>query len=137
MEPSTSARARVTVTALVTLVVVLAEFAFLTGVYHLDDHVDVQRAASARVQGTLATWQPGEATEPVEEAVRSLNATDARGAHRLQLITQDWAATLDPAALDRVRAATARLDDGVAAEQDSVDRRASITLAVLLVVVSV
>ncbi|NUR08274.1 MAG: EAL domain-containing protein [Nocardioidaceae bacterium] len=116
---------------------VLAEFGFLTGVYHLDDHVDVQRAASARVQGMLATWQPGGATEPVEEAVRSLSATDARGAHRLQLLTQDWAATLDPAALDRVRAATARLDDGVAAEQDSVDRRASITLAVLLVVVSV
>ena len=45
MEPGTSSRARVPITILVTLLVVLGEFGLLQAVYHLDDHVDIQRAA--------------------------------------------------------------------------------------------
>ena len=53
MGPGTSSRARGTITILVTLVVVLVEFGFLQAVYHMDDHVESQRAAQARVAGAL------------------------------------------------------------------------------------
>ena len=68
MEPGTSSRARATITILVTLAVVLGEFGFLQAVYHMDDHVESQRAAQARVAGALDAWTPGNDTAPVEEA---------------------------------------------------------------------
>ena len=77
----TSSRARVPITILVTLLIVLGEFGFLQVVYHLDDHVE--RAARARRRGSPArstTWQPGADTAAVEEAVRALATTDAPGA---------------------------------------------------------
>ena len=40
MGPGTSSRARVPITILFTLLIVLGEFGFLQVVYHLDDHVE-------------------------------------------------------------------------------------------------
>ncbi|MGA8995990.1 MAG: hypothetical protein WB441_16945, partial [Nocardioidaceae bacterium] len=61
-------------TFLVTAVILLGEFVFLMTVYHLDDAVQQQRTAQARVAGALTGWQPGSSTAPVEAAVRSLPA---------------------------------------------------------------
>ena len=58
----------------------LGEFGFLMSVYHLDDRVERQQYAQARVSGALATWQPGGDTAAVEEAVRALATTGAPGA---------------------------------------------------------
>ena len=82
MEPGTSSRARVPITILFTLLIVLGEYGFLQAVYHIDDGVGAQRAAQTRVSGALATWQPGSGTDPVEEAVRVLAADRHRGARR-------------------------------------------------------
>jgi diguanylate cyclase (GGDEF)-like protein/PAS domain S-box-containing protein len=137
MEPSTSTRARVSLTALVTLLVVLSEYVFLTTVYHMDDHVEDQRAAAVRVQGALDAWTPGAPTRPVEEAVRSLATTDADGSSRLQSLTHTWAGTLDPADLGRVESASSAVERGVDHARSAVDRRAEIVLATLLVLVSI
>lgn len=136
MEPGTSSRARVPITILVTLVVVLGEFGFLKAVYHMDDHVDLQRAAQARVTGALDAWSPGTSTAPVEEAVRALGTTHAPGAAHLHELTRTWAASLDDADLLRLRTADRALGRAVAQEQDAVDRRAGVILAALLVLVS-
>jgi diguanylate cyclase (GGDEF)-like protein/PAS domain S-box-containing protein len=137
MEPSTSSsRARVSITLLVTLVVVLGEFGLLMGVYHLDDHVDVQRAAQARVAGTLETWQPGQDLAPVRQAVRALVASRAAGARHVQDLTETWATTRSAADFARLSSANDHVEVAVAAEQDAMDQRAAITLGVLLVVVS-
>ena len=136
MGPGTSSRARGTITILVTLVVVLGEFGFLQAVYHMDDHVDVQHAAQARVAGALDAWTPGNDTAAVEEAVRALGTTDTAGAHRLQELTRTWAGSLDDADLLAVRTANTAIGQAVAREQSAVDRRAAIILATLLVLVS-
>jgi len=136
MEPGTSSRARGTITILVTLVVVLGEFGFLQAVYHMDDHVDSQRAAQARVSGALDAWTPGNDTAAVEEAVRALGTTDTPGAHHLQDLTRTWAGSLDDADLLAVRTASTDVGQAVAREQSAVDRRAGIILATLLVLVS-
>jgi diguanylate cyclase (GGDEF)-like protein/PAS domain S-box-containing protein len=136
MGPGTSSRARGTITILVTLVVVLGEFGFLQAVYHMDDHVDVQHAAQARVAGALDAWTPGNDTAAVEEAVRALGTTDTAGARRLQELTLTWAGSLDDADLLAVRTANTAIGQAVAREQSAVDRRAAIILATLLVLVS-
>ena len=114
MGPGTSSRARGTITILVTLVVVLGEFGFLQAVYHMDDHVDSQRAAQARVSGALDAWTPGNDTAAVEEAVRALGTTDTPGAHHLQDLTRTWAGSLDDADLLRLRTADRALGRAVA-----------------------
>ena len=136
MGPGTSSRARGTITILVTLVVVLGEFGFLQAVYHMDDHVESQRAAQARVAGALDAWTPGNDTGPVEEAVRALGTTDTAGAHHLQDLTRTWAGSLDDADLLAVRTANTAVGQAVAHERSAVDRRAGIILATLLVLVS-
>jgi diguanylate cyclase (GGDEF)-like protein/PAS domain S-box-containing protein len=136
MEPSTSSRARVSITLLVTLVVVLAEFGLLMGVYHLDDHVDVQRAAQSRVAGALESWEPGDDTSVVEEAVRALAATDTPGARNLQTLVRTWAATQSRTDLFRLTSANDEVEMAVAREQGAVDQRAAIALAGLLFFVS-
>ena len=136
MGPGTSSRARGTITILVTLVVVLVEFGFLQAVYHMDDHVDVQRAAQARVAGALDAWSPGNDTAAVEEAVRALGTTDTAGAPRLQELTRTWAGSLDDTDLLAVRTANTAIGQAVAREQSAVDRLAGIILATLLVLVS-
>ena len=136
MEPGTSSRARVPITILFTLLIVLGEFGFLQAVYHLDDHVGTQRAAQARVSGALATWQAGSDTGPVEEAVRMLAATDTDGAGHLQDLTRTWATSLDATDLQTLRAANAGIGRSIAAEQAGVDRRAGLILGSLLVLAS-
>ena len=71
MDPSTSSRARVAITILVTLVIVLGEFGFLQA------RLPPRRPRRARSRprtpgssGALATWQTGSDTAPVEDAVR-------------------------------------------------------------------
>jgi len=137
MEPSTSTRARVSLTALVTLLVVLGEYVLLTTVYHMDDPVEDQRQAAVRVEGALDAWHPGAPTRPVEEAVRALAVRNARGSHRLQALTHTWAGSLDTADLDRVKSASSAVDRQLNTSKASVDRRAEIILATLLVVVSI
>jgi diguanylate cyclase (GGDEF)-like protein/PAS domain S-box-containing protein len=136
MEPSTTSRARVSITLLVTLVVVLGEFGLLMAVYRLDDRVAAQRAAQARVSGALETWQPGADTAGVEQAVRALAASGTPGTRDLQALTRDWTVTRSPADLDRLAAANHDVGLAVAREQQTVDRRAAISIAGLLVLLS-
>ena len=136
MEPGTSSRARVPITILFTLLVVLGEYGFLQAVYHLDDRVGAQRAAQTRVSGALATWQPGSGTDAVEEAVRALAATDTEGAGELQGLTRRWAASPDTTEVRTLRAVNASIGRSIGTEQKSVDRRVGLVLGGLLVLVS-
>jgi diguanylate cyclase (GGDEF)-like protein/PAS domain S-box-containing protein len=137
MEPSTSSRARISITFLVTMVIVLAEFGFLQAVYHLDDRVETQRAAQARVTGALETWQSGADTDPVEEAVRGLVATDTPGSAELQTLARTWAGSLEPADLARLQSANATVARDLLQDQQDVDHRAAVILACLLILVSI
>jgi diguanylate cyclase (GGDEF)-like protein/PAS domain S-box-containing protein len=137
MQPSGSSRVRVPVTVLVTLLVVLAEFAFLEAVYHLDDGVQAQRAASARLTGVLQSWQPGDAAGPVRDAARALDDLDAPGAAGVRPAADALTTSGSPAALARLRSATAEADAGISAAADRADALAALVLGSLLVLVSV
>ena len=137
MAPSATTRVRGAVTILVTLVIVLGEFAFLMSVYHLDDQVEGQLVAQARVTGALETWQPGADTAAVEEAVRSLATTAPAGVRRLETLTRSWAAAPDATGLRRVRAADDAVGASLSAAQHGVGVRAALILAALLVLVSI
>ncbi len=67
-------RARYSLTVVVTLLIVVAEFAFLTGVYHLADGLDAQRAAHARATGMLSTLQPEADPESATQAGLAVQA---------------------------------------------------------------
>ncbi len=136
MEP-TASRARVATTLVATLLVVLGEFLLLMSVYHLDDGVEAEQYAQARVSGVLTTWQPGRPTRPVTDAVDALGATDAPGARRLVTLTRSWAATEDPASFERLLAAQDDVRSGIVADQRTTDRHAAMIFATLLVLVSV
>jgi diguanylate cyclase (GGDEF)-like protein/PAS domain S-box-containing protein len=136
MRPGTSSRARVPFTIVFTLLIVLGEFGFLQVVYHMDDHVDVQATAQARVAGALSTWQPGSDTSPVEEAVRALATTDVPGADRLQSLTRTWAGSLASDDLEDLRADNAEIGRAIAVQHGVVDRNAGMILGGLLVLVS-
>ncbi len=137
MAPSATTRARGAVTILVTLVIVLGEFAFLMSVYHLDDHVEGQLVAQARVTGALETWQPGDDTAAVEEAVRSLATTAPAGVRRLETLTRSWAAAPDTTGLRRLRAADGAVGASLADTRHGVGVQAALILATLLVLVSI
>ena len=137
MAPSATTRVRGAVTILVTLGIVLGEFAFLMSVYHLDDQVESQLVAQARVTGALQTWQPGTDTAAVEEAVRSLATTAPAGVRRLETLTHAWAAAPDATGLRRVRAADDAVGVSLSTAQHGVGVRAALILAALLVLVSI
>lgn len=72
------------------LLVVLGEFLLLMSVYRLDDGIQVERSAQARLTGALDTWRPGDPTGPVTSAVRSLTATGSQGATGVAELAQSW-----------------------------------------------
>jgi diguanylate cyclase (GGDEF)-like protein/PAS domain S-box-containing protein len=135
MAPRTSSRARVTIAFVVTALIVLGEFALLMTVYRLDDRVAAQQSALSRVEGALQTWQPGDDTGTVEQAVRTLDAS-VPGGEQLQALTRSWSQSPDAAGLARVSAAGDRVATALADERSAVDRRTAVLLAVLLVGVS-
>jgi diguanylate cyclase (GGDEF)-like protein/PAS domain S-box-containing protein len=137
MEPSTSSRARVPLSFLVTLLIVLAGFGFLKAVYHLDDGVEEQRAAQATVTGLLRGWSPGDDTEPVEEGVRSLAAADVEGAERMLDLVGSWAQAPDAAGLEQLRTANRSVGRELDDAKGTADALAGLLLGGLLVFVSI
>ncbi len=78
MSRSGGTRLRSTATVLGTLLVVVLEMAFLTGVWHLGDDLDREREAAAVLTGILAPLTPETAptaVSAVEAAVADLRAT--------------------------------------------------------------
>ncbi len=124
-------------TVAVTLVIVLAEFGFLTAVYHSGDGADRQQAAYMRVHGILETWQPGDDTAPLRTAAAALADTGAAGSTRLEGLARSWAGTKDPAGLARIRAAADTIGTRVAESQSWATLRAALIHATLLLLVSV
>ena len=126
MESSPGARLRGFATVFVTLVIVLAEFGFLTGVYHSDDGADRRHEAYVRVDGTLAAWQSGDPTAAVQHAVAHLVDSGAVGSARLQQLTSSWAKTPGSSALARVRASADAIGTRLADAQRWADLRAAL-----------
>ena len=124
---------------MVALLIVLGEFAFLTGIYHMRDGALARRQAATRLAGALASAGPG-SVPAVQHALDELLATGASGPAVLRVRTTEAAWAVRPsnaAALSRLRLAGARL---VTATQESVgrvDRSAALISAALLVLVSV
>jgi diguanylate cyclase (GGDEF)-like protein/PAS domain S-box-containing protein len=136
MVRGTTDRARVAITLVVTLAIVLTEFGFLTGVYHLDDHVDAERVAVERVRGALSTWSPGADPAAVEAAVHVLAVSDD-DAGGLPALTARWLDTRDPALLEQLRSRTTAVRDRIVDAQAAADVRAALVHATLLVLVSI
>ncbi len=135
--PSTRQRVRASATVVVTLFIVLAEFGFLTGVYHLGDRSDRQHAAQTRVEGALAAWHPGASTDAVRSAADRLVRTGAPGSTHLADLVDTWSTSLAPADLDAVRTADRRVANRVVDAQHGADLRVGLIHACLLVLVSI
>ncbi len=142
-DPHAWSRLRAAVTVLVTLMIVLAEFWFLTAVYHLGDNHDQQRLAQAELAGVLAASPAaadGDAARTVGSAIRELvdSGLDRDDVAPLQAAAADWSASpADVAALQDLRAETDRLGTTIAARQSGVDRTANLIHATVLVLVSI
>ncbi len=137
MGTSAATRARGAVTILVTLVIVLAEFAFLMSVYHLGDRVERAGAAHARVAGTLQAWGPDHDVSAVTSAVAALADLEPERSARLRSLTSVWAADPERTGLRALRAADDDLGRALAADERRVDLHAALILATLLVLVSI
>jgi len=137
MEPRTQSRARVSITVLITLVIVLGEMAFLTGVYHLGDGADRQRVAAARALGAVSAWHDGAVSAPVTDAVDAVVATHAAGSSRLKRLSSAWLRSADPNARHRLQTQAVRVERSAAQAQRTADLRAAALHATLLVLVSV
>jgi diguanylate cyclase (GGDEF)-like protein/PAS domain S-box-containing protein len=136
MEPRAQSRARVSITVLITLVIVLGEMAFLTGVYHLGDGADRQRIAAARAVGAVSAWHEGSPTGAVTDAVDAVAATHAPGSTSLLRLSNAWLRSSDPGALQRLRAQSVAVEHTAAHAQRTADVRAALIHAALLVLVS-
>ncbi len=125
------------VTVLVTVLIVVAEFAFLSAVYHSDDHVDDERLAQTRFGSALATWTPGDASAPLTEGVALMRATGVDGADELSALTDRVLADPSPANLTALRSADRAAAVRVEQAQHDADLRAAWIHALLLVAVSI
>jgi diguanylate cyclase (GGDEF)-like protein/PAS domain S-box-containing protein len=138
MEERATARSRVSGTVAVTLLVVVAEFALLTAVYHVGDGLDRQRAAHAGLAGVLGTVTHTPAPAVAAEsggAVQRLvdSGIDEAASDRLSGLYRAWIATpADKAALAALRDEAAAIGHGVQAEKERIDRYALIAHGALL-----
>ena len=138
MEERAAARSRVSGTVAATLLVVLAEFALLTAVYHVGDGLDRQRAAHARVAGVLGSIDDAPAPAVAAEsggAVQGLvdSGIDESSAQRLNELYLAWIAKpADREALAALRAKTADIGREVRVEKELIDRYALIAHGALL-----
>jgi diguanylate cyclase (GGDEF)-like protein/PAS domain S-box-containing protein len=132
----TTTRVRAAVALALAVLLVLGEFGFVMGVYHLDDHVEARQRAETRLAGTLTGWRPGDDVAPVLRSVRALRDLEAPGADRLDTAASVWQGTGRDSDLRRLRDADASTARGIAAQRRTVDRHAALVTAALLVLVS-
>jgi diguanylate cyclase (GGDEF)-like protein/PAS domain S-box-containing protein len=136
------ARSRVSGTVAVTVLVVLAELALLTAVYHVGDSLERQRAAQENAAGVLDTIgdKPAPAVAAASgKAMQRLvdSGIDAGSVRRLDDLYLKWIADpSDRQALTDLRQQTAAVGSRVDAEQEKVDRYTLIAHAALLGIVS-
>jgi diguanylate cyclase (GGDEF)-like protein/PAS domain S-box-containing protein len=138
MEERATARSRVTGTVLVTVLVVLAECALLTVVYHAGDSLDRQRAAQARVAGVLGSvgHNPDPSVAAASgRAVQHLvdSGIDPLSADSVNDLYLDWIENPgDKKTLRELDDEVGRIGREVDDEQARVDRYTLIAHAVLL-----
>lgn len=137
MDGSLSMRVRAALTVAVTLLIVLAEFGFLSAVYHLGDGTDEDSLAQARVSASLATWQPGADPSPVLDAVAAIEAIDEPWAVDVATTAAAWSADATAANLQALRAADAAAGRTLADARAQDDLTAALIHAALLVTVSI
>jgi diguanylate cyclase (GGDEF)-like protein/PAS domain S-box-containing protein len=138
MEERASARSRVSGAVTVTVLVVLAEVALLTAVYHAGDSLDRQWAAQSHLTGVLGTVGDNPAPSVAAEsggAVQRLvdSGIDPLDADSVNDLYLDWIA--DPAerkTLRDLRDEVARVGREVRTEQAQVDRYTLIAHGCLL-----
>jgi hypothetical protein len=58
MAGTATTRVRAVATFALTALLLLGEFGFVMGVYHLDDDVAARQRAETRLSGTLTAWRP-------------------------------------------------------------------------------
>lgn len=138
MEERATARSRVSGTVMVTVLVVLAEVALLTAVYHAGDSLDRQWAAQSRVAGVLGTVSDNPAPSVAAEsgsAVQRLvdSGIDPLSADSVNDLYLDWIDDpSDRKTLRDLRDEVTRVGREVRAEQAQVDRYTLIAHACLL-----
>ena len=134
------ARARVPLTVLVTLLIVLGEFAFLTGVYFRAGPVRNQRSIAALLSGQLQHANGPQAVEAASAALTRLSHSGASNG----TLSAVRAATAglsgnpsDPARLSALNTVVSGLTRSLANRQHSLDLQAEFIYVTLLLVVSV
>jgi diguanylate cyclase (GGDEF)-like protein/PAS domain S-box-containing protein len=138
MEERATARSRVSGTVAVTLLVVLAEFALLTVVYHAGDSLDRQQAAQERVAGGLSSIGDEPAPSVAADSGRAVqrlvdSGIDPTSADDVNHLYRAWIE--DPAdkeTLRDLRDEVTRVGRDVQTEQDQVDQYTLIAHACLL-----
>ncbi|HET7387258.1 MAG TPA: EAL domain-containing protein [Nocardioidaceae bacterium] len=143
MASNRSGRARASVTVVVTLLIVLAEFGLLTAVYHLGDGARHRQVLQADLAGRLAAVDSVTDRQSVQ-GVRSAVARLAEAglpqgdAVALTARAERWAAAPDDtAALSALRTTDRRVGEDVTAAAKNIDDDASLIQAALLILVSI
>ncbi|HEX5090545.1 MAG TPA: EAL domain-containing protein [Nocardioides sp.] len=116
--------------------ILVAQFAMLTWLFHVDDGAQDRSRAQARASVALAGWHPGEDRSPVAAELLVLAESGVSNADQLRERTTQWTesgSTSDTAAL---REATDAAGRSTAAELRSNDRIFPVLLVLVLVAVS-
>ncbi len=137
MDNALSVRVRAALTVAVTLLIVLAEFWFLSAVYHLGDDTEAQRLARTELSATLATWEPGSDPGPILDAVAGLDEIDATWAGQTRGAAAAWSADPSVANFEALREADDDAGRALADQRARDDLTAGLIHATLLVLVSI
>jgi diguanylate cyclase (GGDEF)-like protein/PAS domain S-box-containing protein len=129
-------RRRFPTAAAVTIGVLLAEFALLTWIYHLDDGAQARSTAQARASVALAGWQPGEDPGPVLRELRALADSGVPDANQLRTLTSQWDETASASDTEALTQATEAAGRATAEERRAAGRKATVLLVAVLVFVS-
>jgi diguanylate cyclase (GGDEF)-like protein/PAS domain S-box-containing protein len=129
-------RRKIRAAALVTACVLVLGFAFLTWLYHFDDGAQERSEATARASVALAGWQPGEDPAPVTQELEALADSGVADADQLRTLTAQWTESGSASDTEALTQATKAAEGAAAAELRTADRKVSLILVVVLLLVS-
>jgi diguanylate cyclase (GGDEF)-like protein/PAS domain S-box-containing protein len=130
-------RRRPSANLVATLCVLVAQFAVILWLFHLDDGAQDRVRAQARASVALAGWQSGDDPAPVARELTKLADAGVTNADQLRALTSSWVATGSPEDTEALTQATEATGRSTAAGLRSTQRAAAALLLGVLVAVAV
>jgi diguanylate cyclase (GGDEF)-like protein/PAS domain S-box-containing protein len=120
----------------VALWILVAQFAMLTWLFHVDDGAQDRARAQSRASVAIAGWHPGEDRSPVARELLALAESGVPDADQLRALTSRWTESGSASDTEALTRATDAAGRATAAELRSDDRIFPVLLVVVLLVVS-